>query len=154
MRYVLKAIDYTRDGYASVVKVFVRRPVVGIVVPARADWCTIDMVHPDNRVSRVAVAAADREKEALAWEVSRRWPLTLDGPGMIARVLRTGLPEMQREAPGRCTGQRLVWGDRRRQIRHAQRGGAHQRSALDGVGVEPHVRQGATRRVRSERQCG
>jgi hypothetical protein len=27
MRYVLKAIDYTRDGYASVVKVLVRRAI-------------------------------------------------------------------------------------------------------------------------------
>jgi hydrophobe/amphiphile efflux-1 (HAE1) family protein len=32
MRYVLKAIDYTRDGYAAVVKVLVRRAVVGLVV--------------------------------------------------------------------------------------------------------------------------
>ena len=32
MRYVLKAIDYTRDGYAAVVKVFVRVAVVGVVV--------------------------------------------------------------------------------------------------------------------------
>jgi hydrophobe/amphiphile efflux-1 (HAE1) family protein len=32
MRYVLKAIDYTRDGYAAVVKVFVRRAVVGLIV--------------------------------------------------------------------------------------------------------------------------
>ncbi len=34
MRYVLKAIDYTRDGYAAVVKVFVRVAVVGLVVLA------------------------------------------------------------------------------------------------------------------------
>jgi PAS domain S-box-containing protein len=81
-----ESLDYT-----ATLESFVR-----IVVPARADWCTVDMVQPDNRVARVAVAAADREKEALAWEVSRRWPLTLDGPGIIARVLRTGLPDMQR----------------------------------------------------------
>jgi hydrophobe/amphiphile efflux-1 (HAE1) family protein len=34
MRYVLKAIDYTRDGYAAVVAVFVRMAVVGLVVLA------------------------------------------------------------------------------------------------------------------------
>jgi multidrug efflux pump len=34
MRYVLKAIDYTRDGYASVVEVLVRRSFVGLVVLA------------------------------------------------------------------------------------------------------------------------
>jgi hydrophobe/amphiphile efflux-1 (HAE1) family protein len=31
MRYVMKAIDYTRDGYAAVVKVLVRRAIVGLV---------------------------------------------------------------------------------------------------------------------------
>jgi serine phosphatase RsbU (regulator of sigma subunit)/PAS domain-containing protein len=68
-----------------------------IVVPERADWCTIDMVQADNRVARVAVASADPATRSLAWEVSRRWPISLDGPGIIARVLRTGLPEMQAE---------------------------------------------------------
>src|SRR5262247_1444324 len=34
MKYVLRAIDYTRDGYAAVVKVFVRVAVVGLVVLA------------------------------------------------------------------------------------------------------------------------
>jgi hydrophobe/amphiphile efflux-1 (HAE1) family protein len=31
MRYVMKAIDHTRDGYAAVVKVLVRRSIVGLV---------------------------------------------------------------------------------------------------------------------------
>jgi PAS domain S-box-containing protein len=69
--------------------------LAGIVVPAMADWCTIDMVQPDNRVARVAVSAVDPAKEEAGWEVTRRWPLTLDASGLIARVLRTGLAEMQ-----------------------------------------------------------
>jgi PAS domain S-box-containing protein len=68
-----------------------------IVVPALADWCTIDMVQPDNRVARAAIVAVDQEKESVGWEVTRRWPLSVeDGAGMIARVLRTGLPEIQK----------------------------------------------------------
>lgn len=65
-----------------------------LCVPTVADWAAIDMVGPDRALQRVAVAHVDPAKVALAHELYRRWPPKPDDPHGVARVVRTGHPEV------------------------------------------------------------
>ncbi|MGI8593122.1 MAG: SpoIIE family protein phosphatase [Solirubrobacteraceae bacterium] len=73
------------------------RRLATLVVPARADWCVVDMLEVDGSIERVVVAHGDPAKERAGWELSRRYPASIDDPAGVARVLRTGLPELHRE---------------------------------------------------------
>jgi serine phosphatase RsbU (regulator of sigma subunit) len=44
-------------------------------VPNIADWCAIDMLRPDGTLERLARAHVDPEKELMALELERRFPL-------------------------------------------------------------------------------
>ena len=70
-----------------------------LVVPDRADWCVVDMLEDDGSIKRMVVAHADPAKERAGWELSRRYPPNVDDAAGVARVLRTGLPELHREIP-------------------------------------------------------
>ena len=73
------------------------RRLATLVVPDRADWCVVDMVEGDGSLQRVVVAHGDPAKERAGWELARRYPPSIDDPAGVARVLRTGLPELHRE---------------------------------------------------------
>ena len=59
---------------------------------------------------------------------------------------------MESEAAGRRARQRPVGGDRGGQVARRQRRGTHEGPSLDGVHVQPDVRQGPACRVRPECQ--
>lgn len=68
-----------------------------LAVPYFADWCSIDLLHPDNSIDRVAVAHSDPAQVERAWEVTRRFPRRLEQGFGISRVIQTGQPQLMLE---------------------------------------------------------
>jgi len=64
--------------------------VVRLAVPNLADGCVVDVLEADQTIRRVAVAAADPSKEALGWELMRRYPPKPGGPHPLMHVLQSG----------------------------------------------------------------
>jgi len=63
-----------------------------LAVPRIADWCSVDILGPDDRLTQLAVAHVDPAKRELAKEWRHRWPPQPDSA--ISRVIRSGHPEM------------------------------------------------------------
>jgi len=59
-----------------------------------ADWCVIDLVEPDGRLQRVAVAHVDPSREDLAQALKMRYPPGPDGPATLKAVLASGRAEL------------------------------------------------------------
>jgi PAS domain S-box-containing protein len=76
-----------------------------LVVPALADWCTIDMLDDAGRLNRVAVVHSDPEKIEIARELERRYPPDPTSEYGVWKVLRTGTPELYAE----ITAEQLRW---------------------------------------------
>lgn len=76
------------------------RTVARLSVPFVADLCVVDLLTPDGRIERVAVAHGDPEHEALLRELRERYPPDAAGEHPVARVLRTGRPEVAPEITG------------------------------------------------------
>jgi len=70
------------------------RNVARIAVPAIADWCTVYLLDDDGIVRQVAVAHAVPEREELAWELQRRYPIAQDAPTGATQVIRSGRHEL------------------------------------------------------------
>jgi PAS domain S-box-containing protein len=70
------------------------RNVAHIVVPEIVDWCAISVVDEAGEIKLVAAAHADPEKEALAWELDRRYPTDPDASTGVPAVIRTGSTEV------------------------------------------------------------
>jgi K+-sensing histidine kinase KdpD len=68
--------------------------VARLAVPFLADWCVVDLVDDDGTIRRVAQAHCDPEKERLAHELHRRYPLHPDTATIVGRVLRSGQAEL------------------------------------------------------------
>jgi PAS domain S-box-containing protein len=66
------------------------RSLCHLAVPSLADACIVDITGEDNRLRRLEAASTSAEKEALAREVRRRIPLTVDAKHPISNVIRTG----------------------------------------------------------------
>ena len=64
--------------------------VARLAVPELADWCTVRVVGEDGSVEQVAVAHCDPEKEELARELARLYPVDLNAERGVARVIRLG----------------------------------------------------------------
>lgn len=77
------------------------RDVARLLVPALADWCGVDVVHRDGRIERLVVEHADPRKQARAADLARRYPPNPEAPAGVARVLRTGRPELLSEIDDR-----------------------------------------------------
>jgi PAS domain S-box-containing protein len=73
--------------------------IAELVVPRLADWCAVDMVTDERTIRRLAVAHEDPSKIELAMEVERRYPQTLADREGVAKVIRTGQPEMYPNIP-------------------------------------------------------
>lgn len=69
--------------------------VAELAVPALADWCAVDLVE-DGALSPEPPAIAHRDPAMveLGRRLRRRHPIRLDDPHGVARVLRTGAPEL------------------------------------------------------------
>jgi PAS domain S-box-containing protein len=68
--------------------------VARVAASTLADWCIVHLLEPDGSIRWLAVAHGDPEKEALARELQRRYPASLDTRGGVGRVLCTGQPEI------------------------------------------------------------
>ncbi|MBD2256108.1 GAF domain-containing protein [Pseudanabaena sp. FACHB-2040] len=68
--------------------------VADLAVPFFADWCAIDLLQDNRIIQRVAVAHHNPEKVQLAWDLHQRYPKRLEEAEGIAKVLRTGQPEV------------------------------------------------------------
>ncbi|HVF90010.1 MAG TPA: PAS domain S-box protein, partial [Blastocatellia bacterium] len=65
---------------------------VRLAIPDFADWCIIDALEEDGRISRVAVAAADPAKRETLLELQRLFPPNWDSPHPSVQALRSGEP--------------------------------------------------------------
>jgi PAS domain S-box-containing protein len=73
--------------------------IADLIVPRLADWCSIDMVTDERTLRRLAVAHQDPAKVELARELERRYPPTLNDKEGVAKVVRTGVPELLPNIP-------------------------------------------------------
>ena len=70
-----------------------------LAVPELADWCLVDLVDEEGRVSQAAAAHADPEKEGLLKALAGCRQFGEDSPGSTARVLRTGHSTLVQKVP-------------------------------------------------------
>jgi PAS domain S-box-containing protein len=68
--------------------------VARLAVPYVADYCLVHMLEDDGSIRRMIVAHQDPAREAAWRDMQRRFPLDLNTPHTIAKVLRTGRPEL------------------------------------------------------------
>src|SRR5215211_2744189 len=73
--------------------------VARLAVPTLADWCAVDVMEEDGSVERLAVEHSDPEKIALAYELQERYPSDPETTRGVAKVLKTGEPDMMAEIP-------------------------------------------------------
>lgn len=64
-----------------------------LIVPQLADWCGIYVTERDGHLTRVALAHPDPSRVELAKKMEERYPINLDAPLGVAKVLKTGEPE-------------------------------------------------------------
>ena len=68
------------------------RQVAQLAVPRFIDWCSVDVIMPDDRVERLITAHVDPAKIQLAERLEERFPSAPEDTTGIAEVLRTGRP--------------------------------------------------------------
>jgi PAS domain S-box-containing protein len=71
--------------------------VARLTVPRLGDLCAIDLLDEDGSITEVAVASADPELAPALEEMRRRHPLDPQGEHPVARVIRSGKPELLAE---------------------------------------------------------
>jgi PAS domain S-box-containing protein len=71
--------------------------VLRLTVPQLADWIGVDLREADGSLQRIALALADPDKEALAWDLTRRYPPDPEADGGVPQVVRTGQPLLYAE---------------------------------------------------------
>jgi PAS domain S-box-containing protein len=69
--------------------------VAQLIVPRLADLCVIDLRHEDGSITEVAVASVDPTIGPALERLRVRHPLDPDGEHPVARVIRSGEPELQ-----------------------------------------------------------
>jgi PAS domain S-box-containing protein len=74
--------------------------VAQLTVPRLADLCVIDLRHEDGSITEVAVAAADPAIGPALERLRARHPLDPGGEHPVARVIRSGEPELRAQMSG------------------------------------------------------
>ena len=75
------------------------RNLGAMVVPELADWFAVDLLGRDHEIHRAAVAHPDPKKTALAWELARRFPASLDDEAGFGHTIRSGCSELLPQVP-------------------------------------------------------
>ena len=65
-----------------------------LMVPALADYCSVDLVEPDGSIRRVSTTHVDPDKEMRLREMWTRHPIQPTDPVGVPEVIRTGLPQV------------------------------------------------------------
>jgi PAS domain S-box-containing protein len=73
------------------------RTVARLAIPAFADACVVDVVSEDGRVWQLDSANVSRDKEEVARELRRRFPLKLESAHPVCDVIRSGVPRVHEE---------------------------------------------------------
>jgi signal transduction histidine kinase/CheY-like chemotaxis protein len=68
-----------------------------LAVPRLADWCAIDVVEPDGRLRRLAIAHVDPSKVDAVWAMSHRYRELAEDP--VPQVIASGRPQVIPEIP-------------------------------------------------------
>jgi PAS domain S-box-containing protein len=68
-----------------------------LVVPALADYCSVDLVEPDGSIRRVSTTHVDPDKEEIVREMWRRYPYLSSERLGVPEVVRTGQPQVTTE---------------------------------------------------------
>jgi PAS domain S-box-containing protein len=71
--------------------------VARLTVPRLADLCVIDLLDEDGSIREVAVASSDPQVAPTLEALRGRHPLDPDGEHPVARVIRSGEPELREE---------------------------------------------------------
>jgi PAS domain S-box-containing protein len=74
-----------------------------LVVPALADYCSVDLVEADGSIRRVSTTHVDPDKEEVLRELWTRYPYKPTDRVGVPEVVRTGLPQMRIEIDPRET---------------------------------------------------
>jgi PAS domain S-box-containing protein len=92
--------------------------VAELAVPELADWCTIDVLEPDQAVSRqLAVTHVDPAKVAYAREIGQRYPADRNSQTGAPQVIRTGKSLLYSEIPAALIEAAARDDDHRRMLR-------------------------------------
>jgi signal transduction histidine kinase len=73
--------------------------VANSMVPNLADWCSVDILTENEEIVQVAVAHVDPSKVEWAKRWRQQYPPSMDDPGGLAHVLRSGESEYYPEIP-------------------------------------------------------
>ena len=73
------------------------REVAKLTVPRLADLCVIDLLDDEGRINDVAVIASNEEIARGLEELRAKFPLDPTGEHPVARVIRSGQPELHAE---------------------------------------------------------
>src|SRR5579883_1385325 len=79
-----------------------------LMVPALADWCSVDVPEKGRFGQSLAIAHADPAKVTLARQLQQRWPADMEADTGLARIMRTGEPQFVPE----ITQQMMIAGAR------------------------------------------
>lgn len=94
--------------------------VARLIVPDLADWCSVDMLASDGRIEQLAVAHVDPDRARWARELRERFPLQASDEEGIARVIRTGQPQLYPLIPDRLIEERVKPPELRETLRQAR----------------------------------
>ncbi len=64
--------------------------VAQLAVPQIGDWCAVDLLTPEGTVKRLAVTHVNPDKVKWAYELSERYPVDINAPDGVGKVIRTG----------------------------------------------------------------
>jgi signal transduction histidine kinase len=66
--------------------------VAGLALPSRGAWCIVDLLRPDDTMSRVAIVHVDPAKQALVRGLEMRWSPEIGDPFGLPAVLQNVQP--------------------------------------------------------------
>lgn len=72
--------------------------IARLPVPVFADWCIVDLVGPDSRVTRSSAAHNDPEKKTILKRLKKRLPHSFGPASLVSQVLRDGKPRLSTDA--------------------------------------------------------
>jgi PAS domain S-box-containing protein len=68
-----------------------------LMIPALADYCSVDLVEPDGSIRRVSTSHVDPDKETLLHEMWTRYPFKPTDRVGVHEVIRTGVAQVSSE---------------------------------------------------------
>ncbi|WP_224363773.1 sensor histidine kinase [Hyalangium versicolor] len=93
------------------------RSLAYLAVPTLGDWCAVDVATDEGAVRRVATVHLEAERLAQGEAFQAKYPVTLEDPHGIGKVLRTGISQYVLEVSDELLDQSLSDPERRHDVR-------------------------------------